>query len=285
MLLKSIREDSLLIVDTHVHVVSGDRMRYSILSDAPDWPVTEADPLIAEMDRLGINHAILVQTFFTYGVDNGYMIDCAKRYPDRFQTVCVIDQTRPDAADVLSDLVENRGVRGLRLMPKGHPAGVLTAPETFPVWRRAAELKIPVTIAAEEEHIAGMHAIVERFSDVTICFEHMWALELDAPDLTRMEPMLAFARYPNVHLKLTPSNSVALRRISARPEQFFGRLAEAFGIERMMWGSNYPAHTKTFGSLADRLAIVQEDFAFMSQPDRERFFGGNASLIWPFPAS
>jgi predicted TIM-barrel fold metal-dependent hydrolase len=271
-----------MIVDTPVHVVSGDRGHYPMLPGAPDWPVTEIDPLIVTMDSLGIDRAVLVQTFFTYGPDNSYMVDCAKRYPDRLQTVCVIDQTRPDAADVLSGLVENKGVRGLRLMPKGHVPGVLTNPVTFPVWQRAADLKIPVTIAAEEEHIPSLHSIVDRFGDVTICLEHMWALELD-PALTRMRPMLEFARYPNVHLKLAPNNSVAVKKASIKSEQFFGCLADSFGIERMMWGSNYPAHTKAFGSLEDRLKIMQDDFAFMDAAARERFFGGTAMTIWPFP--
>src|SRR5882762_1012508 len=114
-----------MLVDTHVHVVSGDRRQYPVRSDAPDWPVTEVEELIADMDRLRIDKAILVQTFFTYGIDNSYMIDAAAGFPERLQTVCVIDQTAPDAAEHLTRLVLSHGVRGVRLMPKGHPPGVL----------------------------------------------------------------------------------------------------------------------------------------------------------------
>ena len=273
-----------MVVDTHVHVVSGDKVKHPPLTGAPEWPVTEIDPLIADMDRLGIDKAVLVQTLFTYGFDNSYMIDCMRRHPHRLRTVCVIDQLQPTGAETLETLVKDHDVGGVRLMPKGQPKGVLTDPATFPLWRKATEIGIPVTVAAEEEHVPGMETVVERFPDVAICFEHMWALDLMCDLEAKLAPMLKLARYPNVHLKLAPNNSVAIRKAALKPQDFFGRLADVFGIERLMWGSNYPAHTKVFGTLADRLDVMQEDFAFMSNSERDAFFGGNALKLWPFPS-
>jgi L-fuconolactonase len=270
-----------VIVDTHVHVVSGNRHRYPVLPTAPDWPVTEAQGLVAAMDALQIGRALLVQTFFTYGTDNSYMIDAAANYPRRFQTVCVIDQTTPDAPDVLSGLVEKRGVRGLRLMPKGHPPGVLSNPQTFPVWQRAADLGIPVLVAAELEHLAEMPSVVERFPQISICFEHMWGLELGDPPYQRIAPIFELARFPNVRLKLCPNNSHAAREGGGSPKQFFGLLVERFGIKRLMWGSNYPAHSQKFGDLKRRLTVMEEDFSFLSDADRRWFFAETALSIWP----
>lgn len=272
-----------MIVDTHVHVVSDDRQSYPMRDDAPDWPVTTAESLVAEMDTLGVSHAMLVQTFFTYGTDNSYAIHAAARYPSRFQTVCVIDQARADAPDILTDLVHNHGVRGLRLMPKGHKPGILWDPATFPLWRSAGELGIPVTVAAEIEHIPHMPAVVERFPEVRICFEHMWALDVGQPPFERIKSIFDLARFPNVSLKLAPNNSFAAREAGIPPKAFFQTLVEHFGIGRMMWGSNYPAHCRKFGNLADRLRIMQDDFSFLGSDDRERFFGANALALWPFP--
>lgn len=269
-----------MIVDTHVHVVSGDRQRYPVLAGAPDWPVTEVDPLVSDMDRLGIERALLVQTYFTYGVDNSYMIDAACRSPTRLGTVCVIDQAAPDAPDVLTQLARHHGVRGIRLMPKGHPPGILSDPRTFPVWRRAAELGLVVTVAAELEHLAQMPAVVERFPEVQVCFEHMWGLEPGDPPYERVAPILALARFPQVRLKLCPNNSYAAREGRGTPEQFFSMLIQHFGIERMMWGSNYPAHPARFGTLESRLRIMEEDFAFLPPAERRWFFGQTALCTW-----
>jgi predicted TIM-barrel fold metal-dependent hydrolase len=270
-----------VIVDSHVHVVASDRARYPVLPDAPDWPVTEVEGLVRDMDAIGIERALLVQTFFTYGTDNRYMIDCAARYPKRFRTVCVIDQMAKNAPDVLTELVEKHGVRGVRFMPKGHAEGVLWHPQTFPVWQRAGELGIPITIAAELPHLPGMPAVVERFPQVKVAFEHMWALELDPPSFASIKPIFALARFPNVYLKLCPNNSHAIRAAKTTARQFFGQLIEAFGIKRMMFGSNYPAHPHRFGDLQARLKIMDEDFTGFSDEERHRFFVETALSLWP----
>jgi predicted TIM-barrel fold metal-dependent hydrolase len=57
----------------------------------------------------------------------------------------VIDQTAPSAAETLSRLVREHGVRRIQLTSMDMPHGVLWDPRTFPVWERAAEAGIPVT--------------------------------------------------------------------------------------------------------------------------------------------
>jgi L-fuconolactonase len=270
-----------MTVDAHVHVTAGDRARYPQLASAPDWPITPVENLITEMEALGIGAAVLVQTFFTYGTDNRYAIDAAAQYPSRFKVVCVIDQTAQQASEVLTDLVNIRDVGGLRLMPKGHPEGVLTDPATFPVWETATKLGIPVTIAAEAEHIPDMPALMKRFPDVPVCFEHMWGLEFGSAPLEQIQPVLDLADCPNVFLKLCPNNSHAIRKTNLGPGPFFGAIVKRFGVRRLMWGSNFPAHTKKFGSLADRLRIMHEDFSFLAPEDLAWIFGRTALSLWP----
>lgn len=273
------------MMDTHVHVVTADRDRYPAMDDPPAWPEVTGASLLADMDALGIDRALLVQSFFTYGFDNSYAIDSAAAHPDRCQVVCVIDQTARDAAGTLTRLVRDHGVRGVRLMPKGMPEGVLWDPKTFPVWRRAGELGIPVTVAAEIQHVPAMPPVVEQFPEVTACFEHMWGIEVDQPPFEQLEPVVALARFGNVHLKLAPNNSFAARAAGVPPRALFEHLIGHFGIERLMFGSNYPAHPARFGSYADRLAVMSEDLSYLSDADRAAFFGGNAARLWPATAA
>jgi len=273
-----------MIVDTHVHVVTADRDQYPARDDPPAWPEVTGTGLLADMDAAGVGRAMLVQSYFTYGFDNSYAIDCAAAHPGRFQVVCVIDQTAGDAPEILTRLVREHGVRGVRLMPKGFPEGVLHDPRTFPVWQRAGELGIPVTVAAEIQHVPDMPAVVERFPEVTVCFEHMWGIEVDQPPFPQLEPVVALARFRNVHLKLAPNNSFAAREAGIPPRALFGHLIAHFGIERLMFGSNYPAHPARFGGYQDRLAVMSEAVAYLPDADREAFLGGNAARLWPAAA-
>jgi L-fuconolactonase len=270
-----------MIIDTHVHVVAGDRNKYPVLPDAPDWPITEIEALVRDMDTVGVAKAVLVQTMFTYGFDNRYMIDCAAKYPARFETVAVIDPMAADSPAVLTELVEKHRVKGVRLMPRGQKEGMLWDPQVFPLWRRAAELGIPVTVAAELPQLPYMPTVVSRFPEMKIAFEHMWGIELGPPPFEKIAPIFALAQFPNVYLKLCPNNSHALRDAKGTPQQFFGALIDRFGIRRMMWGSNYPAHAHRYGGLAARLQIMQEDFAYLSAEERSWFFAETALSLWP----
>jgi L-fuconolactonase len=272
----------MMIVDTHVHVLSDDRERYRRREGAPGWPALSGEDLIATMDACGIDRAVLVQAYLTYGNDNSYAVDAARAHPERFLSVCVLDQLAGDAPDVLSDLVENHGVRGLRLMARKRP-GILNNPQTFPLWERAATLEIPVCVAAELTDIDDALAVIARFPQVPVALEHMWGLELGDPPYERIAPVLAAAQLPNVKLKLTPDNWYAARAGAATPRTFFRLLAGHIEPQRMMWGSNYPARWDTYGTIPERLALMRDDLAVLGDDWNRWFFGDSALTLWPTP--
>ena len=98
------------------------------------WPNFSGEALIKAMNENGIDRALVVQAYHTYKFNNAYAIDVALKYPDRMQSVVVIDQTLPDAPDLISDLAENKGVRGVRLMRVRK--NIYGDPQTFPLWER-----------------------------------------------------------------------------------------------------------------------------------------------------
>jgi L-fuconolactonase len=283
-----------MIVDTHVHVVSDDRKNYPQVSDgahgatAPsvrdigqtEWPPFTVETLLRMMDGDGIDRALLVQTYFTYHFDNAYMIDCAQAHPDRFLSVCVIDQLAPDAPDLLTELVEKRGVRGLRMMG-ARGKKVLGDPRTFPLWERAAILGIPICIGAKIDELPDALAPIERFTNVKIALEHVWGIDIGDPPYDRLKPLWEMARFPHVYLKTAPNNSHAARSGTGTPRQFFGKLVESFGAKRIMWGSNYPAHGQHYGDMKERLAIMREDFSFLGAEEQRWIFGETALSLWP----
>lgn len=283
-----------MIVDTHVHVVSDDRTKYPQVSDGahgagapsvrdigqPEWPPLTDNQLIKLMDECGIDRALLVQTYFTYHFDNTYMIDCALAHPDRFLSVCVIDQLAPGAPDLLTELVEKRGVRGLRMMGARGP-GSLKDPRTFPLWERASQLRIPICIGARIEELPDVRVPLERFTSVPVALEHVWGNNVGDPPYDRLKPLWEMAQFPNVRLKTAPNNSHAAREGKGTPRQFFGKLVETFGAKRIMWGSNYPTHWHRYGGMQERLLIMQEDFAFLGKEDQDWIFGDAALSLWP----
>ena len=120
------------------------------------------------MDGAGVDRAILVQAFGAYRYDNNYVADVAAQYPDRFAAVCIVDVLKPDAADRLSYWVKDRGVKGLRVVTWTEPETMLDDPRINPVWRRAADLRIPVCILTNFHQLSRLARVLERFPELHI---------------------------------------------------------------------------------------------------------------------
>ena len=94
-----------MIIDTHTHVVSSDKVKHPLDPGARGWSTevsNDVEDLISEMDRAGVECATLVQPNATYGLDNSYQCDSAKDYAPRTVAVGILDPAAPDAADKLS---------------------------------------------------------------------------------------------------------------------------------------------------------------------------------------
>lgn len=224
-------------IDTHAHVfhrglrLAADR-RY-----APDYDAPLA-AYLAELDRAGLDHGVLVQPSFL-GTDNSYLVESLLRAQGRLRGIAVLDPTTP--VDALRKL-DRAGVVGIRLNLVGRPlpdlddrlwrdflAEIAGLGWQVELQRRAADL--PTLVSCLHDH------------DLSIVLDHY---ALPDPALGIGDP--AFADV----LKLGPSGKVWIKLSGAyrngRHGHAFARAAypqlrEAFGTDRLMWGSDWP-HTR-----------------------------------------
>src|SRR5262249_18974480 len=73
------------VIDTHMHVWSGDADRFPFahpydLKYTPLKIAATVELLLKEMDEFGISHCVLVQTI-NHGWDNRYLARCLKAHP------------------------------------------------------------------------------------------------------------------------------------------------------------------------------------------------------------
>ena len=139
-----------MIIDTHTHVVSSDKVKHPLDPGARGWSTevsNNVEDLIAEMDRAGVDCATLVQPNATYALDNSYQCDSAKQYAPRTVAVGILDPTAPDAADKLSYWVNERGMNGVRLQSQAEPDDS----RCDILWQRAEALGIPISIGGRSD--------------------------------------------------------------------------------------------------------------------------------------
>lgn len=276
------------IVDIHPHIISDDESRYPpapLFGKRSDWSKerpTTVETLIAAMDEAGVARAAVVHSSTTYGFDNSYVVDGCAKYAERLVAVGSVDVLRADAPQVIRGWAE-RGLAGLRLFTGGSTKDFdpseLDDPRSFPALELCGELGLPMCIQTGPIGLPQVTALARRFPNVRIVLDHLARPEVaDGAPYAKAQSLFDLAELPNIYLKLTPRIFGDVKKDQASAETFFPRVVDAFGAQRLAWGSNYPTSP---GTLADILATAQAGLACLSEADRAWIFGDTARRLYP----
>jgi predicted TIM-barrel fold metal-dependent hydrolase len=273
-------------IDTHAHVIADDTRRYPLAplgGSQSDWsrtrPVSDGKMVVA-MQEAGVSRTILVQASTCYGHDNSYVADAVAAHPQEFRGVFSVDMTAPDARDQIGRWT-GRGLSGLRVFIAGHTtahSARLDDPRSFPAWQYAVDHGLPVCVQVRAAGLPQLEVLLERFPQAIVLLDHMARPAVDdGPPYPAASSLFALARYRNLFLKLTTHNLRDASQGKATPAGFLARVIDAFGAERIAWGSNYPAAE---GALAALLAEARQALAARSEPEREWIFSRTAEGLY-----
>jgi L-fuconolactonase len=260
----------MIIVDTHCHAL-------------PHW-FEPVETLLHQMNVNGVDKATLVQVRGQF--DNRYIMECIRRFPERFSAVVIVDTDKPDAPETLAHWV-GEGAEGVRLGPTTRSPGS----DPLAIWRKAAELGLPVSCLGSSEGFTSPHFehVVEEFSSLPIIIEHLGGIGRDEaqPDPT-FRKILALAQYPNTYIKVHGLGEICHRPMPfPAPMRFptippFMEMAyHAFGASRVMWGSDFPPVAGREG-YRNALQWTMEHIPFRNDTDKEWIFGKTALSLFKF---
>jgi L-fuconolactonase len=269
------------IIDPHVHVWTHNPA-YPWAPETSQPPPGEAAPeaLLEQMAANDVDRTVLVQVIY-YRWDNRYAAHVRETYPDKFTAVCRVNPEDPAAPDHLSYWTEERGFHGVRLSPAVDGSGDwFTDPLMDPLFRRAADLGVPMLILTRPPRLPDLAALLERHPDLDVAVDHMADVTLDDP--AGIRALLELARYPRVHVKISHTWSISRHEYPWRDAQeLVERVYQAFGARRLMWGTDWPMclqHT----TYARTLSVVRDEMGFFTDEEREWVLGKTALKLWPF---
>ena len=182
--------------DAHVHIWDLKDPDYSIdlrFGPPPDLDAS-LDQLIRIMDQNGVGRAAVVQPG-CYGFNSSLILNIIHSAPERFVGLGMVDPTKPQAADDLSEGLE-LGLRGLRVLGRW-----LDAPYMEDIWRRAAQSTASLSFLTGPIDLAPLARFLSRLPETPIILDHLAHRQFDK--VQHCSQLLELAKYPHVYVKLS----------------------------------------------------------------------------------
>jgi predicted TIM-barrel fold metal-dependent hydrolase len=277
------------IIDSHCHILSEDTKTYprSPLGGkqsvwASKRPVT-AGQLLERMDTNGIDKAVLVQATTAYGYDNSYVLDSARTHPDRFTAVGTFDPLGDDAGKRLREAAD-AGLSGLRLFTTGSTVseqGMWFADEqTDTFWRAAGRTKLPVCLQLKlgDDTAPVLDGLLRKHPDAVILLDHCGYPDVRVSRTAAAQKLVALSAYPGLHLKLTHRTLEGLDEAGKEALEFLEPVIDAFGSDRIAWGSNCPAAEQP---LSELVSLATRVLAPLTAEIRADILGNTAARLYP----
>ena len=238
-----------------------------------------AQIFLSNMDYAQVTAAVVVQEFID-GLQNEYLADVQKRWPDRFITCGMADYRQPGWIHQAKKLI-SQGFKGIAI--PGHrlqtPTGriSLTSTDMMDMFRIMQEkgLFLSITLEDGDVQVPEMEEVIQEFPDLKIAVGHFGMV-------TRPGWMeqIRLARHKNVMIEsggitwlfnseFYPFNG-AVRAIR--------EAADEVGMDKLMWGSDYP---RTITAITYRMSY---DFilksTLLTDREKELFLGENAAAFY-----
>ena len=201
------------------------------------------DDMVAAMDQVGVDGALLISPFSLYQYDASYALAVYAQHPNRFGVIRPINAQSDTVADDFAAWAATKGVVGARIM--------LTAQEyqaddagLNQILAAGAKAGIPVNVMASGK-LPLLLELARRNPNSQIVIDHVGIVQPFLPPVPEnpfadLDNVLALAACDNVSIKISGAGT-----LSHQPYPYadiwepLGKVFQAFGFDRCMWGTDW----------------------------------------------
>jgi predicted TIM-barrel fold metal-dependent hydrolase len=233
-----------LTIDSQVHVYERNHPGRPWAGFLHGPPQVTGDDMVAAMDAVGVDGALLVSPFSMYRYDASYAIDVHVAHPGRFALIKPVDPTDPNVADTIADWASTRGAVAIRLMLRPEVTSDAGDPGLNRVLAAAARHALPVNLLCWGR-LEQADLLAARNPNTVLVIDHLGLQQpFEPPPPARpfadLPKLLKLAAHDNVRVKISGACT-----LSHEPFPYkdlwgpLGRIFDAFGFDRCMWGTDW----------------------------------------------
>ena len=279
-----------MIIDTHLHVIDQSVLRYPWLSEVTalnrDFSYRDYE---REARRVGIGMALHMEV----DVDPAQIeqeteqVGMLAAQPDSL-IVGAIASCRPEEPDFAAYLERQRQnplVKGFRRVLHVVPDEVSEGTLFRENLKRLSGTGLTFDLVVQPHQIPKAIALADLAPDMQFILDHCGVPDIKGSSgRPWREHVAEIARRPNVTAKISGVVAYADAENwtveALRP--YVGHVMEAFGWDRLVWGSDWPVCTLG-GSLSTWVAATHALLEGASVEERTKLLSGNARRIWRLP--
>lgn len=240
-----------------------------------------AEVFLSNMDYAQVSAAVITQEFID-GIQNDYLLEVARRYPNRFMVCGMCEFRQPGFLPHAKKLLD-QGFRAIKipaqrlLLKEGRV--MLTSEEMMQMFHLMEERNalLSIDLADGNLQVGEMEEIIQECPRLRIAIGHFGMVTRQG-----WQEQIKLARHPNVRIE---SGGITwLFNDEFYP--FHGAIraireaADLVGMEKLMWGSDYP---RTITAITYRMSY---DFITksteLSDEEKALFLGENARQFYGF---
>jgi predicted TIM-barrel fold metal-dependent hydrolase len=234
----------MLTIDSQVHAYERNHPGRPWAGFLHGPPQVTGDDMVAAMDAVGVDGALLVSPFSLYRYDASYAVDVHAAHPGRFALIKPVDPTDPKVDQTIADWVATEGTVAIRLMLRPEVSSDPADPGLNRVLAAAARHALPVNLLCWGR-LEQARLLAARNPDTMLVIDHLGLQQPFEPP----PPPQPFADLPRL-LKLAAHDNVTVKisgacTLSHQPFPYkdlwepLGRIFEAFGLDHCMWGTDW----------------------------------------------
>jgi L-fuconolactonase len=244
--------------------------------------------MVAAMDAVGVDGAILVSPFTMYRYDAGYVLSVRAAHPGRFALVKPVDPANPAVAETVADWAATKGTVGIRLFLVPAVSADPADPGLNRVLAAAAQHSIPVNMACPGR-LEQVGQLAARNPNTRLVIDHLGLTQPFEPPAPAdawadLPKLLALAAHPNIVVKISGACTLSHEPFPYKDiwDPLF-RVFDAFGLNRCMWGTDWTRAVKllTYKQGVEAFRVTDR----LSDSDRTTLMGGTLSGIYNWSPS
>jgi len=273
----------MMIIDAQVHAYERDRPERPWAAVLAGPPEVTGDDMVAAMDTVGVDGALLVSPWTLYRYDASYAVDVRAAHPDRFAMIKPVDPSDPAVMETIADWAATQGAVAIRIMMIEGVSNDPGDPGIKRVLDAAARHALPVNLLCWDR-LEQVAALAPKHPNTTLIVDHLGLrqpFEPPAPSepFGDLAKLLNLAKYENIAVKIT--GACTLSREAFPYDDLWDPLArifDTFGLHRCIWGTDWTraVNLLTYAEGVEPFRLTDR----LSDGDRADLMGGTLRRIY-----